>query len=133
MTTYATPLPLRAPAAARAVVSRLAAGVTGAVLLGAVRLHRPAGLRTICLLRATTGIPCPACGGTTAFVRLGRGRVLGAFAANPFVLLGAVAVVLAPTGVLRPLSRLGPRAHWAVVLGLLAASWLWQLGRFGYL
>ena len=129
MTTYVTALPRTASRAIRAVVVRFAVAATAAVLLGAVRMHRPAGLRTLCLLRATTGIPGPACGGTTAFVRLGRGRPLAALATNPFVLLGAVALVLAPTGVLRRLGR--PRTSW--VLGLVAASWLWQLARYGYL
>src|SRR4051794_34741822 len=87
----------RVPYAARDLAVRAAALAGGSLLLGAIRWHRPPGLATVCLLRATTGVPCPLCGGTTAFVRLGRGRLLGALAANPFVLLAALAVVIAPT------------------------------------
>src|SRR3954468_12044250 len=121
----------RVPYAARDVAVRGGALVAGSVLLGAIRWHRPPGLATVCLLRATTGVPCPLCGGTTAFVRLGRGRLLGALAANPFVLLGALALVLAPTCIGRRLARV-PHV-WTVVLALTAASWVWQLGRFGFL
>lgn len=125
---------VRAPyAAARGVTTRLAVAVTGSLLLGAIRWHRPSALSTVCILRGTTGIPCPLCGGTTAFVRLGRGRPLAALAANPFVLLVALAVVVAPTGVWHRLARAHQRQVWTLVLVLTAASWLWQLGRFGML
>jgi hypothetical protein len=123
--------PARVPYAARDVAVRAGAVVAGSLLLGAVRWHRPPGLATVCLLRATTGVPCPLCGGTTAFVRLGRGHPLAALAANPFVLLAALALVLAPTRIGRRLVRV-PHV-WTAVLGLTAASWLWQLGRFGFL
>jgi hypothetical protein len=36
-----------------------------------------------------TGLPCPACGGTTAMVALGRGQWGAALAASPLVVLGA--------------------------------------------
>jgi hypothetical protein len=114
----------------RAVGTRLGFTVAGAIMLGALRIHRPPGLATICALRATTGIPCPLCGGTTTFVRLGRGRVVDGVLANPFALLAVLALVLAPTGLLAPLRR--PRGN-LVILAFVAASWLWQLGRFGYL
>ncbi|MDQ1712128.1 MAG: hypothetical protein QOE45_1578 [Frankiaceae bacterium] len=112
---------------------RLAYVAAGTVFLGLLRIHRPPALATVCLLRSTTGIPCPLCGGTTAFTRLGRGRVAAAFAANPFALLLVAAVVLAPTGVFRPVGRAPQRTVWALFAGVLALSWGWQLRRFGYL
>lgn len=111
------------------VAGRLAVAATGAVVLGAIRWHRPPALATFCVLRATTGIPCPLCGGTTAFARLGRGRVAGALAANPFVLLVGLGVVLAPTGIWRRLALASRRQVWTLVAVATAASWLWQLGR----
>ena len=122
----------RSPRALRGVATRLAVAGGAALFLGALRIHRPPALATVCVLRATTGVPCPLCGGTTAFVRLGRGRVLDAFLTSPVVLLLALALVLAPTGVFAPLRR-NARLGTALMLGAVGVSWLWQLGRFGYL
>jgi hypothetical protein len=135
---HVTLLPALLPAPTRraallGVGRRLSYVAAGTVFLGLLRIHRPHALATVCVLRATTGIPCPLCGGTTAFTRLGRGRVAAAFAANPFALLLAVAVVLAPTGVFRPVGRAPQRTVWVLFGTVLALSWGWQLRRFGYL
>jgi hypothetical protein len=111
---------------ARGVAARLAVAVTGTVFLGLLRIHRPPALATVCLLRATTGVPCPLCGGTTAFTRLGRGNVLGALAANPVAVLGAALLVLAP--VLR--YRVPHRAAPWLLTGVALFAWTWQLARF---
>lgn len=117
--------------AATATTSRLTAGAVGAVLLGAVRLHRPDGLTTLCPLRALTGIPCPLCGTTTAVVRLGQGRVASALAANPVTLLGLALLALAPllAGRVRVPHRAAP---WLLTCAI-ASAWTWQLARFGKL
>jgi hypothetical protein len=112
---------------------RVAVVAGGAAFLGALRIHRPPGLATVCVLRAATGVPCPLCGSTTAFTRLGQGRVAAALLANPVVLLVALALVLAPTGAFARLSRAPERVVWALVLGTVALSWGWQLARFGFL
>jgi hypothetical protein len=102
-----------------------------ALVLVTAGLHvrRPS---TLCLLRSTTGVPCPFCGGTTAAVRLGHGDVRGALAASPLVPLMLAAWPL--LGVVRPprwwASR---RVRWAVILLSLAAAEVWQLARFGFL
>lgn len=110
--------------AIRATAYRAAFAGAAVLALGAVEIHRPT---TLCLLRATTGVPCPFCGTTTAGVRLGQGDVLGALAANPLTLLALTLLVLAPvlSGRVRLPSRAGP---W-LLGGALAVSWLWQLAR----
>jgi hypothetical protein len=132
----APPFPAVAPAAvdapvgagARGTAARLAAAAAGTLFLGLLRVHRPPGLATLCLLRATTGLPCPLCGTTTAAVRLGRGNVLGALAANPVtVVLGAV-LVLAPA--LRHRVHVPPRTVPWLLTGAAVFAWTWQLARF---
>ena len=98
-----------------------------AVALAAVHVRRPA---TVCLLRATTGVPCPFCGGTTAMVRLGHGEAAGALAASPL----AVALVAA----LPLVGRVQPPQWWrsvrlrrSCIVAVLVASEVWQLLRLG--
>jgi len=100
-----------------------------AVVVGvaAVHVRRPS---TLCLLRATTGVPCPFCGGTTAAVHLGHGDVRGAIAASPLALLLVAAwpwlgVVRAPTWWWRA------HVRWPVIAVVLVAAEVWQLLRFG--
>ncbi|MFD0519428.1 DUF2752 domain-containing protein [Paractinoplanes durhamensis] len=94
-----------------------------------------------CPLRTLTGVPCPACGLTTAAVALVRGEFGAAFGANPLIfVLAALAVAVVPLVVLRATGVLesprpwsSKRRRWAGWLsGLLAvASWLFQLHRLG--
>ena len=107
---------------------RLAVLGAAAALLARLPLS---SLPTLCPVRALTGVPCPLCGSTTAATSIGRLDLLGALGANPVTVAAAAAVVLAPVAVARGarLPRLRPR----LLAGLLAASWLWQLARFGLL
>jgi hypothetical protein len=94
-----------------------------------------------CPLRTLTGVPCPACGLTTAAVALVRGEIGAAFGANPLIFgLAALAVAAGPLVALRAAGALGPPRPWSperrrragLLLGLLAiASWLFQLHRLG--
>ena len=112
----------RAACAAGAVATVALAGAA----MPALGVHRPS---TLCLLRATTGVPCPLCGTTTAAVRLGGGDVPGALAANPVTVVAALALVLLP--VLAPYARRVPRSAVPALLTAGAAlAWAWQLARF---
>jgi hypothetical protein len=109
------------------VALRFAALAVTAVVLAAVHVRRPA---TFCLLRATTGVPCPFCGGTTAAVRLGRGDLRGALAASPLAVL--------MLGVWPFLGVVGPpqwwqrrAARWSLLAATLVGAEVWQLLRFG--
>ena len=116
---------------------RLFALAAGALFLAALHIRRPA---TLCALRATTGVPCPFFGGTTAAVRLGRGDPLGALAASPLALLLFTAFVAWPLRVYSALparwDALGHRRQAQVVLAvaalLVTTGELWQLHRFGF-
>ena len=100
------------------------------------------GLGLPCPLRTLTGIPCPLCGMTTAATGLAAGHPRAALAANPLVLVLAagtlcMTVLLAArtVGLLPAPAPWGQgarrRAWWAVGL-LAAASWAFQLHRFGW-
>ena len=101
------------------------------------------GLGLPCLLRTLTGIPCPLCGMTTAATGLAGGDARGALAANPLVLVLAVgtlcmtvllaarALGLAPAPA--PWSHATRRRAWWAVGVLAAASWAFQLHRFGWI
>lgn len=118
----------RGPVAIRASI------VVALVLVAAaIHVRRPA---TFCLLRATTGVPCPFCGGTTAAVDLGKGHVPAAFAASPIAplmlagwpVLDAVrAPSWAPAWSRRRAVRVG------ALLAVLALAEIWQLYRFGWI
>jgi hypothetical protein len=121
-------------------------GVAGLTAAGAAVAYQTAlggeGLWLPCPLRTLTGIPCPLCGMTTAGTGLASGDLGAALAANPFVLLLAgFTLVMAVLMAGRAMGRLAPPAQWPesrrrqsywVVGVLAAASWVFQLHRFGW-
>ena len=96
-------------------------------LAQALAIHDPG---VLCPVRRLTGLPCPLCGGTTALAAAGAGHFDSAFAANPIVLLGALALVAAPAYAGDLWWRLGDRHRTWLLVGLLAVAWLYQLVRF---
>lgn len=110
----------------------------GVVALAALRVPRPP---TLCVLRETTGIPCPLCGFTTAAVHLGRADLAGAAAASPLAVAVCAGFVLAPL-VRRTVlwRRWCDMSHSArrllpiiAIVPVLVLSEGWQLLRFGVL
>src|SRR4051794_32828086 len=75
------------------VGTRFAVLTVGVIGLAALRIPRPP---TLCLLRGTTGIPCPFCGSTTAAVHLGHADIAGAVSASPLAVAICVGFVLLP-------------------------------------
>ncbi|HVQ96482.1 MAG TPA: DUF2752 domain-containing protein [Mycobacteriales bacterium] len=116
-------------------------GTVAAFAYPVLTSHTPLALP--CPLRTLTGVPCPACGMTTAATRLAAGELRPALAANPFVL--PLAVLTATMAVLLGARLLGvapPPAPWPPgrrrnvrrAVGILfGVSWLYQLHRFGWI
>lgn len=107
-------------------------GAVAAAVLATSAVHIPGRPPTVCVLRALTGVPCPFCGGTTAAVHLGHGDLAGALVASPLAVL-----LLASLSFLdifpKPAWWGNRRARRAFIVLGLAASELWQLGRYGLL
>lgn len=121
---------------------RFAVAGAGVALASGVwpTLTRATGLGLACPLRSITGIPCPFCGSTTAWIHLVRGDLGAAARANPSaILIASFVVVMLGVLVLRHLGRLGPpiaAGHDRIRLvargigALVVASWIFQLHRF---
>jgi hypothetical protein len=121
-------------------------GVAGLGAAGAAVAYQAAlggdGLWLPCPLRSLTGVPCPLCGMTTAATGLASGDLGAAMAANPFVLLLAgFTLVMTVLMVARAIGRAAGAAQWPasrrrqsywLAAGLAAASWAFQLHRFGW-
>jgi hypothetical protein len=100
------------------------------------------GLFLPCPLRTLTGVPCPLCGMTTAATGLAAGDLQAALAANPFVVvLAALTLGMAVLMAARAAGLAARAAQWSAsrrrqglwaVAALAAASWAFQLHRFGW-
>jgi hypothetical protein len=74
----------------------------------------------LCPFLAATGLPCPLCGATRAFVLFGHGD-------GRWLDYGAVWVVVALALVALALAGRRPRVAWPGVAGLVAVAWGWAL------
>ncbi len=92
--------PLRLAARALLAVT----GLSGLLHLAGHSLLSAMPKIPLCPFKAATGLPCPGCGMTHAFLALGRLDLAGAFAANPLVFpLAALAALYAAGRVPRAL------------------------------
>lgn len=103
-----------------------AAGLVAVPLLQAVPAVGP-----LCPLRRTTGVPCPACGSTTAVNALGRGDLVGALSANPAAVVLVLLVVVAWVAWLvgRPALPVRTRTIGRTATVAVPVLWLHQLHR----
>ena len=127
-----------------AVVAGLIALVFIASLLGVDR-WRVLGLpaigpegSTLCLLRRTTGLPCPTCGMTRSFCAMGRGDLRDAFRQHPLgpVLHALLAFVMVRSAVAavwgrRLFARTARLLLWSVPALLAAAVVVWVVRLWG--
>lgn len=116
--------------------SALRLGVVGLSSVAAAWVHEGHDPGALCPLRRLTGVPCPFCGSTTVFMEAGAGHWSAALAANPVTVLAALVFLAAPLLAVDPimsLLRVPPRVLWIAGSVLMAASWLWELHRFGFM
>jgi hypothetical protein len=98
-------------------------------------VHQHADPGVLCPLRRLTGVPCPFCGSTTVFMEAGAGHWGAAVAANPLTVVAVAVFLLSPALAFDApalWTRMPIRLRWILGAALLAASWLWQLHRFGF-
>lgn len=102
-----------------------------AMLIGAFIVPFLAGTfpEVWCPLRASTGVPCPFCGLTTSVTATMHLDLPAAVQANPF----GIVAVLAAFGLLLVRKRTSIKVPVPVIVLGLAVSWLWELGRYGFL
>jgi hypothetical protein len=108
------------------------AGAGAVALLGLDRLPF-----TVCLFKALTGLPCPACGSTRAVGHLAHADFAGALAMNPLATVAAVVVAAWAVADSLLLARgraldleVGPRVGNLMRVGLVAAvalNWAYLL------
>ena len=107
-----------------AVFLLCAAGVLFLRLYGEVE-QCIAFLPVCCPFHLITGIPCPGCGMTRAFLALAKGDLITAFHYNPFSLLLATIIFLSVFGVdLRVWYRFGYYLY-SFLLSVILLWWFW--------
>ena len=104
------------------------------LVLSAAYFQLPLG----CPFKAITGLPCPGCGGTRAFVALLHGQFMEAVMTNPLSVLLIFFLIIAPAWLFvdcwrgtKTLQRvmMGKWPVWAIILVaiIIAANWIWNI------
>lgn len=120
------------------VMYRIMIGLSAAAVLAAVVLFLLPDLRAYvwerpCMLRQMTGLYCPGCGGTRAFIFLIHGQVGRSFYYNPavsYVILFALAYMISHT--LKHVTQGRIRgfhyrnAYCYLGVALFVANWIWK-------
>jgi hypothetical protein len=96
-----------------------AAALSGLLRLAGYSLAAALPKATLCPFRALTGLRCPGCGMTHAFLALGRLDFAGAYAQNPLVFPLAALTVLYAAGRVPRAVRSGKVVN-SALLGVLA-------------
>ena len=116
----------------------LGISLIAAVVLGlSFQLSGPPLPFPVCLFRLFTGLPCPSCGMTHAFIALGHGRPVEAFFENimsPFLFLALIAILgtsifesVTSRVILQPLWARVKNKVLVVVLVMAGLSWAWNI------
>jgi hypothetical protein len=99
---------------------------------------------SVCLMKQITNIPCPSCGSTRAVISLIRGEFLNSLCINPFGLVIAVFMIVAPFWMIydvitsknsfirfyRKLENLVRKKKIAILLiALILLNWIWNINK----
>lgn len=123
------------------VIGLLAVVLGGFELLkGALPVAENEEPPTLCLLKRTTGVPCPTCGSTRAVKAAAQGDLRQAFEHNPLIftalsLCGVVLLIRLCTGVTirLQLTSTGWSLLGVLIILLLFVNWWWVLRGDGFL
>src|SRR5690554_3156554 len=67
--------------------------------------QQESSMEGVCIIKLTTGIPCPSCGSTRSVISLLEGRILDALYWNPLGIILAILLVVLPVWVIIDLIR----------------------------
>jgi len=100
---------------------------------------------SVCIIKSTTGIPCPSCGTTRSTLELFKGHLLKALYYNPLGLLIASILLVAPFWLLYDV-LLGKSTFYAfygnaervinrravayTLIALMLANWIWNIYKY---
>lgn len=99
---------------------------------------------SVCLFKHTTGLPCPSCGSTRAVVSIAQGNMMESLTWNPFGMLIALTLLIAPFWIIYDLTTsrttLLQFYHWSSgqmrkkwiaipAILLIISNWAWNISK----
>lgn len=113
-------------------------GILGILILFAARFFHLSSIPFVCPFKTITGLPCPTCGTTRAFIHFAHLNITEAFLINPltssFVIFGIIllfyslsAFFLSPLRLSIKLSRRENRVIRFGVTGVIILNWLYLI------